>query len=108
MSRIGLWIVILGGMAVTYGIRLSFIAFLPSERLPTVVRRGLRYVPPAVLAAIILAELARPSGSLDISLGNVRLLAGIVAGVVAWRSHNIWLTILTGLGALWALSVLLS
>lgn len=108
MSRAGLWVVIVGGMAVTFGIRLSFVAFLPPERLPPVFRRGLRYVPPAVLAAIILPALTRPTGVLDLSFGNVRLLAGIVAALVAWRSRNIWLTIVVGLAALWILTVILS
>ena len=104
MSRAGLWIVMLGGMAVTYGIRLSFIALLPAERMPPVLRRALRYVPPAVLSAIILPELIRPDGPLDLTLANSRLLAGLVAAIVAWVSRNIWLTILVGMAVLWVLS----
>ena len=104
MSTISLWGIIIGGMVVTYAIRLSFIALVPHERLPDLFRRGLRYVPPAVLAALITPELFRPAGTLDISLGNHRLLAGVVAAIVAWRSRNTWLTILTGMAALWLLS----
>ena len=37
---------------------------------------------------------------LDISLGNTRLLAGIVAILVAWYSKNTLLTILAGMIAL--------
>ena len=104
MNTIAIWGIIIGGMVVTYAIRLSFITLIPHERLPDLFRRGLRYVPPAVLAALITPELFRPTGPLDISLGNHRLLAGVVAAIVAWRSRNTWLTIVAGMAALWLLS----
>ena len=104
MNTIAIWGIIIGGMVVTYAIRLSFIALVPHERLPDLFRRSLRYVPPAVLAALITPDLFRPAGPLDISLGNQRLLAGAVAAIVAWRSRNTWLTIATGMATLWLLS----
>lgn len=106
MSRVALWGVILGGMLVTYATRLSFVALVPHERLPPLIRRGLSYVAPAVLAALILPALTRPAGALDLSPGNHRLIAGALAALVAWRSRNIWLTILAGMVALWGLSAL--
>jgi branched-subunit amino acid transport protein len=106
MSRTALWGIILGGMLVTYLTRLSFVVFVPQERMPSFFRRSLTYVPPAVLSAIILPELVRPDGPLDLTLGNFRLIAGVVASVVAWRSKNTWLTILAGMVALWGLSFL--
>jgi branched-subunit amino acid transport protein len=60
----------------------------------------LRFVPPAVLTAIIFPELLLPNGTLDISLGNERLLAGLIAALVAWRSGNIVATIIAGMAAL--------
>ena len=106
MSRTVLWGVILGGMLVTYATRLSFVALVPPERMPALFRRGLSYVPPTVLGAIILPELTRPAGALDLSLGNHRLVAGVLAALVAWRSGNVWLTILVGMAALWGLGAL--
>ncbi len=106
MSTAALWAIILGGMAATYTTRLSFLVLVPHERLPLAARRALRFVPPAVLAAIILPELTRPGGTLDLSVGNVRLLAGALAALVAWRFKNTWLTIGAGMIALWALSAI--
>ena len=63
----------------TYVTRLSFILLFGRREIPAVVRRALRFVPPAVLTAIIFPELLLPDGALDISLGNERLLAGIVS-----------------------------
>lgn len=103
MSDTGLWIVIIGGMLATYATRLSFIALVPPERMPGWFRRGLRFVAPAVLAGLVSSDLIGSAGSLDLTLGNLRLIAGAIAAIVAWRSRNTWLTILTGMVALWLL-----
>jgi branched-subunit amino acid transport protein len=92
---------------ITYGIRLSMILLLGRVRISEDWQRALRLVPPAVLSAIIFPELLRPAGSLDISLGNARLLAGIIAAVVAWRTKNALLTIGVGMAALWILQAML-
>ena len=64
-------------------------------------RRALRFVPPAVLSAIVFPELMiRSSGQINLSLTNFRLLAGIMAVLVAWRTKNTLLTILAGMVAL--------
>ena len=47
--------------------------------MPPLVRQALHYVPPAVLSAIIFPELLLPGGQLDLSMGNLRLLAGLLA-----------------------------
>jgi len=107
MSAGYLWTIIIGGMIVTYLIRLSFTVILPPERLPAVMQRGLRFVPPAILAAIVLPELLRPTGVIDISPGNPQLLAGIVAAFVAWKTKNTWLTILVGMLTLWIVTTLI-
>jgi branched-subunit amino acid transport protein len=103
MSEGMLWIIILGGMLITYAIRLSFITLIPLAWMPPVLLRSLRFVPPAVLAALISPEVFRPQGVLDLSLQNHHMLAGLLAALVAWRSRNTWLTIATGMIALWLL-----
>ena len=103
MSDLQIWLIILGGMIVTYLTRLSFIAFIPPDKLPEIAVRGLRTIPPAVLAAILLPELVVSDGVLDFTLANSRLVAGAIAALVAWRVKNTWLTIATGMVALWIL-----
>lgn len=100
------WPVILGMGVATFAIRLSLIVLLGRVDVPLLVQRALRFVPPAVLSAIIFPELLRPGGTLDLSLGNARLLAGLLAAVVGWRTKNVLLTIAVGMAALWALSVM--
>jgi branched-subunit amino acid transport protein len=106
MSEQALWFIVLSGMLVTYAMRLSFVALIPIAWLPPLMRRGLRFVPPAILSAIIAPELLRPLGTWDFSLSNHRLLAGSLAALVAWRFRNTWLTIAAGMGTLWLLSLL--
>jgi len=92
---------------ITYGIRLSMILLLGRVKLPERVQRGLRLVPPAVLAAIILPELLRPSGALNLSPTNPRLLAGLLAALVAWHTKSALLTIGVGMATLWALQAII-
>jgi branched-subunit amino acid transport protein len=98
-----LWIVIILMGAVTYGLRLSLIALMGRLEVPPLVSRGLRFVPPAVLSAIILPELVTPTGTLNVSLGNLRLVAGVLAILVAWRTRNVLLTVGAGMAGLWLL-----
>lgn len=101
-----IWIVMLLGGLLTFGMRLSFIYFLGRVDVPDVVRGALRFVPPAVLSALVLPELLMPSGYLDVSPMNHRWLAGLIAILVAWRTRSILLTILAGMLALLALQLL--
>jgi branched-subunit amino acid transport protein len=95
-----IWLVMLIGGLITFGMRFSLIFLFGRFEVPETMRRALHYVPPAVLSAIILPELLYPAGSLDISLGNTRILAGIVAILVAWFTKSTLLTILAGMLAL--------
>jgi len=97
MSRI--WLVILVSGAGTYAMRASFLAV--AHRMATVppgITRILRQIAPAALAAIILPSLVRPEGHLD--LLQPQLLAGAVAALVAWRTRNVGVTLLVGMGLL--------
>ncbi|MBN1679669.1 MAG: AzlD domain-containing protein [Anaerolineae bacterium] len=98
-----LWLIILGMVVVTYTVRLSVIALLGSAEMPDTMNRALRFVPPAALSAIVFPELLMPEGIFDPSPGNVRLVAGLVAAVVAWRAKNTLLAIGVGMVVLWTL-----
>ena len=101
-----IWLVMLLGGMITFGMRLSFIYLLGRFEVPETMRRALRFVPPAVLSAIVFPEVLMPSGKLDISLDNHRFLAGVIAVLVAWRTKNTLLTILAGMAALLFLQLL--
>lgn len=89
------------GLALTSFIpRASFILLFARWPVPTPVRRALRYVPAAVFSAILVPQLVLTAGSMHIGLDNPRLLAGILAGAIAWRTRNTLLTIVAGMLAL--------
>jgi branched-subunit amino acid transport protein len=95
-----IWLVMLLGGLITFAMRFSLIYLFGRLEIPAVLRRALHYVPPAVFSAIIFPELFLEEGVLDISLGNPRLLAGLVAIAVAWFTKNTLVTILVGMAVL--------
>jgi branched-subunit amino acid transport protein len=102
-----LWLIIIGMGIVTFGIRLVPIVLLGRIGIPLIAQRALRFVPPAVLTAIIVPELLYRNDQVDMSLTNARLLAGLIAIVVAWRTKNALITIGVGMIALWVLQAVL-
>ncbi len=103
MSR--LWFAIVLSGAGTYAMRATFLA--AAHRLadvPPTAALILRQIPPAVLAAMIAPALMRPGGQLG--LVQPRLLAGVLAALVAWRTRNVGLTLVVGMAALAALEAL--
>jgi branched-subunit amino acid transport protein len=104
---VNIWVVLVLGGLLTFGMRFSFIYLFGRFDVPDPMRRALRFVPPAVLSAIVFPEVLMPSGSLDFSFGNRRLLAGTVAVLVAAWTKNTLLTILAGMAALLILQFVL-
>lgn len=101
MTATAIWLTIAGVGLGSYLLRLSFIALWQKLRVPPLVNRALEYVPAAVLAALVLPALLRPEGIIDLTAGNLRLWAGMLAAVVAWYSRSVLLTLGTGMVALW-------
>jgi branched-subunit amino acid transport protein len=94
---------LVAGMAfVTFMIRYPVLALLGKVPMPEPILRALRYVPPAVLAAIIVPSVLMPTGSVQLT-NNPFLIAGIIAVLVAWRTKNLLLTIIIGMASLWLL-----
>jgi branched-subunit amino acid transport protein len=91
--------VILGMALVTYATRAPAI-FLLSRRLPSALERFLGHIPAAVFAALVAPPLLAPEGSLRLGLPAV---AAIPAAAVAWRTRQVFPTILAGMGSCWVL-----
>ena len=103
MSR--LWVVVIVAGAGTYAMRASFLAVAHRmAHVPPAAARVLRQIPPAALAAIVVPALLRPEGQVDFL--NPRLLAGLLAAAVAWRTRNVGLTLVTGMAILVTLEAL--
>lgn len=90
---------LIAGMAVvTFGIRYSMFAVAGKVEFPAGLVNALKYVPPAVLTAIVVPAVLMPGGEkLDLSYTNAYLVGALVAGVVGWTSKNLLLTIVVGM-----------
>lgn len=92
---------------VTFAARYSMIAVLGRWRVPRLVERALLYVPMAAFAAIIAPAIFVRAGQIAITLGNPRLVAGLVAMFVAALTRNMLLTLGVGMGVLWIMQVMI-
>lgn len=99
------WVIIIAAGVGTYVLKLSFILLLGGiDHVPPSISGVLRFVPPAVLAALIAPEIISLSTASPtaVEFDTAKLAAGIWAGTVAWRTENVLATIGVGMASLWA------
>lgn len=101
-------IVLIGGMMlVTFGVRYPVLALVGRLELPPRVLNALRFVPTAVLTAIIVPAMLAPDGKVSLNFANAYLVAGLLAIGVSWYTKNLLWTIVLGMAAflLWRVIV---
>lgn len=90
-------LLVIGMAAVTFLVRWPVLALVSRVTLPQPVLDAMKFIPPAVLTAIIVPAMFTPAGTLDLAYTNAYLVAGVVAALVAWRTRNLLLTIVLGM-----------
>lgn len=95
--RIKEFLVVFGMAVVTFGIRYLLFAVHDRIDFSPIIKRSLKFIPPAVLTAITLPIVLMPEDKLDVSLANPYLLASILAVIAGIVSRNLLVTILLGL-----------
>lgn len=102
------WAIILIIAAGTLAARVSFIVLLGRvEEVPDWLERLLELVPAAAIAALVFPSLVYLDGSIALSPGNDRLVAGALATAVAWRTESLLATVVAGMAVFWGLRYLL-
>lgn len=96
-----MWIVVIAAGIATFAMRFSFVALFGRINVPPTLEEALRYVAPAVLAALTVPAVVAPGGAFD--PWNAFVPAAVIGGVAAWRTRSIGASILIGLPALWLL-----
>jgi branched-subunit amino acid transport protein len=96
-----LWVVIAAVGALNYLSRLSFIAFFASREMPPLLARALKFVPAAMLTALVLPMVLSPSAAGVLAGLNPRIPAAVVAAIVAWYTHSTLKTLGAGMATLW-------
>jgi branched-subunit amino acid transport protein len=100
------WLIILGMVVVTFGIRYILFALADRITMPELMEASLNYIPPAVLVAITVPAVLMPRGEWHLSLANGYLVAAIVATVAGLLTKNLLVTIAIGLLAFFGHQVL--
>ncbi len=90
-------LLIIGMGVVTFATRYPLLALVGRVQLPRRVFAALRFVPVAVLTAIIAPAMLRPEGHIALTPENSYLVGGLVAMLIAWYSRNLLYTIAGGL-----------
>ncbi len=112
MSNLEMIGLILGMMAVTFGVRYFPFALAAKENLwgkyQSAVETALGFVPVAVLTSLIVPTvLIRNGETVSVSLDNFHLLSALVAFAVAYQTKHMLLTVISGLATFGLLKLLL-
>jgi branched-subunit amino acid transport protein len=101
-----IWIVIVAVGLLNYLSRLSFIAFFANRRMPPLLARALKFVPAAMLTALVVPMvIASPVSATGVVI-DARLPAAIIATAVAWFKRSTVPTMVAGMASLWILRAL--
>ena len=101
-SALKLWTVVAIVGVLNYLSRLSFIAIFARRHVPVLLARAFRYVPAAMLTALVLPMVVASSHQPAV-VSAPRVAAAIVAGVVAFVTRSTMKTLAAGMMALWAM-----
>jgi len=91
----------------TYLIRYSFILIMDKVTFPKAFHRMLRFIPAAVLSALVVPGVLLHKNGVTTFAGWERVGAALVAVVVAWKTRSILWTIVSGMVSLWMLKAVM-
>ncbi|WP_430734823.1 AzlD domain-containing protein [Halodesulfovibrio aestuarii] len=107
MSNSTFWIVIAVIGIATIIMRGSFILTADRFKLNTKFAGILKFIPASVLAALVAPAIVYHEGMVSALHGKERILAGIIALLIAYKTRNIFFTILSGMGTLYLIQYFL-
>jgi branched-subunit amino acid transport protein len=105
-ATLKLWTVIFAVGLLNYLSRLSFIAVFARRSMPPILARALKYVPAAMLTALILPMIVAGPATTPAMVVSPRVVAAVIAGAVAFFTRSSLWTLLMGMAALWLLQAL--
>ncbi len=107
--RVDRFLIVAGMALMTYATRYTMIAvlrwrttLLEDAEGPSLLRRWLRYVPAAVLAALIVPPVLAPEGQVEL---GIPLWVTLVGAAIGWRTRSPLWTIVSGMAVFWILRV---
>lgn len=97
------WATVVVGGAVTLAIRASFMVLPAGTRVPATLQRALKYVAAAVLPALIMPDVLFHDLATGDIVNSYRIIAALIAMLVAFATRSIVGTLGAGMGVLWLL-----
>jgi branched-subunit amino acid transport protein len=103
MTKLEIYLIIFCAALAAFAVRYLPMRVLERQRLAPWLERSLRYVPAATLAGFVFPALFLQNQKLALTLSNDRLIAGILAAIIAYYTRNVLVTVVSGLVVLWIL-----
>jgi len=100
-----MFLIILGMAVATYLTRVTLLVFGKRVNFPPLFLRSLRYIPIAMLSAIIFPAVLAPQGAIYISAKNPYLLAALATVVAVRLTKNSVVGIVVGMGLILLLRI---
>ena len=97
MDQTLIFLTILGMLLVTYLPRVLPMWLLSSKSLPPVVEAWLRYVPVAVLAAMLFPAILVQEQQVRFGLSNVFFWAAFPTVIIAWKTRSFFGAVVAGM-----------
>jgi branched-subunit amino acid transport protein len=97
MDQTLVFLTILGMVVVTYLPRVLPVWWLSSRTLPPLVVAWLRYVPVAVLAALLLPGLVIRDNQFNVGFENIFFWAAFPTLLVAWKTRSFFGSVFVGM-----------
>ena len=103
MTTEQIWLVLLAGGAGTFLARYSFFWLSGKRKLSAKWAEILRFVPPAVMSALIVPGVVLPGLESGEGLLTPRVIAALIATGIAWITRGVIATFTVGMTSLWLL-----
>lgn len=103
MNTADFWIITLSIAGGTFLLRAVFIFILGKAELSERTKSLLKYIPPAVFAALVAPPIFLHQGQVDWLGGKERVIAALIAAFAAWKAKNMIVVLIAGMGALYLL-----
>jgi len=102
-----IWVIMIITGFLNFAMRISMFSGLFKGEITPSLRSILRFVPIAVLSAVIAAAVFIDTADSAISLHIPKVLAATIAAIIAWFTQSVIATITVGLAAIWIIGALL-
>ncbi len=97
MTHSELTMLIIGMALSMLVIRVTPVTLFAQRELPNIVQKWFKYIPPALLAALVTSEIFTSGGEVHFSFSNLHWIVAIPTCLVAIKTKSLFATIIFGM-----------